>query len=47
MGKMNLMYSGQMLHAQSIEFVHPTTNEKVKFEAKLPQYFEEVLQKIK
>lgn len=43
MAKMSLMLCGQMLHAKSIEFVHPTTNKKMKFEAKLPQYFEDIL----
>ncbi len=35
-----------MLHAKSIEFVHPTTNKKLKIEAPLPEYFEEVLEKL-
>ncbi|MCL1944688.1 MAG: RluA family pseudouridine synthase [Firmicutes bacterium] len=29
----------QLLHAYKIEFVHPLTNQKMKFEAPLPQYF--------
>ena len=32
-----------MLHAKSIEFAHPTTGEKLKIEAPLPSYFEEVI----
>lgn len=32
-----------MLHARSIEFVHPKTQEKLKIEAPLPEYFEEVI----
>ena len=37
---------GQMLHAKKIEFDHPSTLERVEFEAKLPEYFEEVLKKL-
>ena len=32
-----------MLHAKELEFVHPTSKETVKFEAPLPEYFENVL----
>lgn len=32
-----------MLHAKSIEFVHPTTNQKLKIEAPLPKYFENII----
>lgn len=32
-----------MLHAESIEFVHPITGEKMKIEATLPEYFNNVL----
>ena len=35
-----------MLHAGKIEFVHPTTKKRVSFEAPLPKYFEEVLEKL-
>lgn len=35
-----------MLHAQSLSFIHPATNEKVKFSAPHPADFEEVLKKI-
>jgi 23S rRNA pseudouridine1911/1915/1917 synthase len=38
---------GQMLHAQKIKFVHPTTEKEVEFEAPLPKYFEEVLEYLK
>ena len=34
---------GQMLHAAKLGFIHPTTKEKVIFEAPLPEYFEEIL----
>ena len=45
-GKNPFNVKGQMLHATSLEFIHPTTNKKVKFEAPLPQYFDEVLKKL-
>ena len=35
---------GQMLHAKSIEFMHPTKNELMKIEAPLPEYFKDVIQ---
>ena len=38
---------GQMLHSAKLDFVHPTTGEKMHLEAKLPEYFEEVLKKLK
>jgi RluA family pseudouridine synthase len=34
-----------MLHAQSLSFIHPATNEKVKFSAPHPTDFEEAIQK--
>lgn len=37
---------GQMLHAKELEFVHPTTKKSVKFEAPLPEYFENVLKEL-
>ena len=37
---------GQMLHAKSLEFKHPTTGEILKLEAPLPKYFKEVLEKL-
>ena len=39
--------NGQLLHAKRLEFVHPTTKEKVSFTAPLPDYFENVLNKLK
>ena len=35
---------GQMLHAKSIEFMHPSKNELMKIEAPLPEYFKDVIQ---
>ena len=42
-GKNPFGVEGQMLHAKRIEFIHPTTLEKVCFEAPLPEYFENVI----
>lgn len=38
---------GQLLHACSIEFVHPTTKEKMKFSAPLEPIFSEALEKLR
>lgn len=38
-------FTGQLLHAQSIGFIHPVTQEKMVFEADEPQYFKEILAK--
>lgn len=46
-GKNPFGVEGQMLHAKSLELEHPITGEKMKIEAPLPEYFEEVLQKLK
>ena len=37
---------GQTLHAMVIGFVHPTTGAYMEFEAPLPAYFAELLQKL-
>lgn len=39
--------NGQLLHAKKLSFIHPTTGEKMTFTAPLPDYFENVLKKIK
>lgn len=39
--KFNL--DGQLLHAQKLEFVHPTTGKKVSFNSPIPGYFEKIL----
>lgn len=39
--------NGQYLHAAVLGFVHPSTGEEMIFEAPLPQYFEETLQKLR
>ena len=35
-----------MLHSYKLEFMHPTTKQKMILEAKLPEYFEDVLKKL-
>lgn len=38
---------GQTLHAMTLGFIHPSTKEYVEFEAPLPEYFEEILRKLR
>ncbi|MBQ7306924.1 MAG: RluA family pseudouridine synthase [Clostridia bacterium] len=35
--------NGQLLHAYKIQFTHPRTQEKMEFEASIPDYFQEIL----
>lgn len=42
-GKNEFGVKGQMLHARSLDFVHPITGKKMHLEADLPQYFKDVL----
>ena len=42
----NYQLEGQVLHAKTLGFIHPTTNEYVEFQAPLPDYFEELLRKL-
>ena len=37
--------NGQLLHAKTIGFVHPSTGEMVEFTSELPDYFKEVIEK--
>ena len=39
--------NGQLLHACALEFVHPTTHEKMRFEVPLEQTFEKVLNELR
>ena len=41
--KQKFTLAGQLLHAYSLEFIHPNTGEKVKFSAPLPDDFVKVL----
>ena len=43
--KFNL--DGQLLHAYKLELTHPTTEKRMQFECKLPEYFEKLLNKLK
>ncbi|MEH7234842.1 RluA family pseudouridine synthase [Bacillus sp. JJ1562] len=45
--KKTLDLGGQALHAGLLGFVHPRTNEYLEFEAPLPVYFEELLEKLR
>ena len=45
-GKNEFGVEGQMLHARYLEFKHPITQKKMKLEAPLPKYFEEILKKL-
>ena len=38
--------NGQLLHACRLELTHPKTGERMAFEAPLPAYFSEVLEKL-
>ena len=44
MGKTNGEFGGQTLHAQSLKFKHPITGKEMFLEAKLPKYFQELLE---
>lgn len=46
-GKNKFGVQGQMLHAWKIKFTHPITGKEMEIEAPLPQYFEDVLKKLK
>ena len=37
------LFSGQMLHARALSFIHPITKERMEFECPLPDNFEEAL----
>lgn len=39
----NIKLQGQTLHAMTIGFIHPRTNQYMEFEAPLPEYFEKIL----
>ena len=46
-GKNEFGIHGQLLHAKSLEFTHPTTGEKMHLEAELPEEFESVLKQLR
>lgn len=39
--------NGQALHAKTLGFIHPRTNEYMEFTSELPEYFEELLNKLR
>ena len=39
--------TGQTLHAKTLGFIHPTTGQYVEFDAELPNYFKELLNKLR
>ena len=43
-GKNEWNIKGQCLHAKSLEFTHPSSGQKMYLEAKLPEYFENILE---
>lgn len=38
---------GQTLHAKKLGFIHPTTKEYIEFNSELPDYFKEIIDKLK
>ena len=38
--------NGQLLHAQTLGFMHPITQAEMKFTSELPEYFQEIIQKL-
>ena len=46
-GKDPFHLEGQALHARVLGFIHPTTKKYVEFEAPLPDYFEQLLTKLR
>ncbi len=45
--KQRFKLKGQMLHAKKLGFIHPTKNEYMEFETNLPEYFEEIIEKLR
>ena len=46
-GKNEFGVEGQCLHAKQLKFKHPITGKEMKLEAELPEYFKEILEKLK
>lgn len=46
-GKKHFGQTSQMLHAQTLGFVHPRTGEYMEFSSPLPAYFEEILEQLR
>jgi 23S rRNA pseudouridine1911/1915/1917 synthase len=45
--KQRFKLNGQMLHAQVLGFIHPTTLEYMEFKTPLPDYYENILKKLR
>ena len=45
-GKNDFGVEGQMLHSKKIKFKHPKTGEQMELEARLPEYFQDILDKL-
>lgn len=45
--KCQFKLTGQTLHAKTLGFIHPTSRQYVEFDADLPDYFKELLHKLK
>jgi len=45
-GKNDFNVEGQMLHSKKIKFKHPKTEKEIELEANLPEYFQEILNKL-
>lgn len=45
--KQKFKLQGQALHAKTLGFIHPTKNKYMEFEAPVPRYFEELLEKLR
>ena len=46
-GKSGMKLQGQCLHAMVLGFIHPKTKEYMEFEAPIPEYFNEILNKFR
>ena len=45
--KESMKLKGQCLHARTFGFIHPSTDEYMEFEAPVPEYFSEILEKLR
>lgn len=45
--KEKIVLNGQALHAKTLGFIHPTMKKYMEFDTELPQYFEQLLKKVK
>jgi 23S rRNA pseudouridine1911/1915/1917 synthase len=45
--KEKVKWDGQLLHAKTLGFIHPRTEEYIEFDSELPEYFQTILKKVK